>query len=362
MARVEPEVYLPDIQIYPGLSLQEILEARGLKQVELAQRMGRPVQVISEIINGKKEITAQTAIELEHVLSLPAHFWLQLQKNYSERVARNLEEQRLEKEIRLAKNYPYSEMVKFKWVKETRVPIERVSELLRWLGVSSLKFVKLPSGLSFRKSKKNTLSEEKLAAWLRHGDYSRSKMTLPEFSIDSKENLIREIRPLTILSDINEAKNLLESIAQSFGIALVFTPEFKSFPVSGVTRWAGGNPIIQISLRYKRDDSLWFSIFHELGHIFLHGKRDVFLEFTKNMHEDQKEIEANKFARDYLIPLYLYAEFVNFCRPYFSEKAVVKFSQEIGIAPSIVVGRLQFDGHIPPSNLNKLKRKIDWKL
>lgn len=43
---------------------------------------GRPVQAINEIINGKKAITAETALQLEQVLKTPAHVWLSLQAQY----------------------------------------------------------------------------------------------------------------------------------------------------------------------------------------------------------------------------------------------------------------------------------------
>lgn len=70
--------YMCDIAIAPGESLKELLEEEGLTQAELAERMGRPKKTINEIINGKAEITADTAIQLEMVLGVPASFWLNL--------------------------------------------------------------------------------------------------------------------------------------------------------------------------------------------------------------------------------------------------------------------------------------------
>ena len=72
----------PDVAIHPGEILAEELEARTMTQVELAGHMGRPVQVINEIINRKKAITAETALQLEQVLKTPAHVWLNLQAQY----------------------------------------------------------------------------------------------------------------------------------------------------------------------------------------------------------------------------------------------------------------------------------------
>ena len=79
-----------DLAIPPGETLRDELRARGLTQKELATRTGRPPQVISEIVRGKKAITAETALALEGVLDgISARFWLNLQSDYELTLARN---------------------------------------------------------------------------------------------------------------------------------------------------------------------------------------------------------------------------------------------------------------------------------
>lgn len=73
----------PDVAIPPGEYLAEEIEARHITQKELAKRMGRPSNAINEIINGKKSITAETALQLESVMpEIPARFWLNLETEY----------------------------------------------------------------------------------------------------------------------------------------------------------------------------------------------------------------------------------------------------------------------------------------
>ena len=73
----------PDVAIHPGEYLGEEIEARKISQKELARQMGRPVNTINEIINGKKTITAETALQLEVVMpEIPARFWLNLETDY----------------------------------------------------------------------------------------------------------------------------------------------------------------------------------------------------------------------------------------------------------------------------------------
>ena len=73
----------PDVAIPPGEYLAEEIGARGITQKEMARRMGRPLNAINEIINGKKAITAETALQLEAVMpEIPARFWLNLETDY----------------------------------------------------------------------------------------------------------------------------------------------------------------------------------------------------------------------------------------------------------------------------------------
>ncbi|MCY4391342.1 MAG: HigA family addiction module antitoxin [Chloroflexi bacterium] len=66
----------------PGDFPQERLHDLGISQVELARRLGRPRQVVNEIVRGKNAITAETALDLEAVLTTPAHIWLGLEQEY----------------------------------------------------------------------------------------------------------------------------------------------------------------------------------------------------------------------------------------------------------------------------------------
>ena len=106
---------------------------------------------------------------------------------------------------------------------------------------------------------------------------------------------------------------------------------------------------------------LWFAFFHEAGHILLHGKRDVFLEEqgVQEVEEQDKEQEADKFAADTLIPQVELKRFLA-SGQHRSKAGIVQFAKEIGIAPGIVVGRLQHDRKLPPSYCNELKCKLEW--
>ena len=85
---------IAELPIPPGELLAEELEARAMTQKALAEAMGRPAQVINEIISGKKAITAETALQLERVLGTDATTWVRLEADYQLRKARRAAEER----------------------------------------------------------------------------------------------------------------------------------------------------------------------------------------------------------------------------------------------------------------------------
>jgi addiction module antidote protein, HigA family len=71
----------------PGDTIQETINAMGMRQNELAERMGKTESKINNIIKGKEPITVSTALKLELVLGIPAKFWLTRETNYREELA-----------------------------------------------------------------------------------------------------------------------------------------------------------------------------------------------------------------------------------------------------------------------------------
>ena len=73
--------------IHPGETLQEDLEALGMSAAELARRIEVPVNRITEILNGRRSVTGDTALRLGRFFGTSGEFWLNLQKLYELRRA-----------------------------------------------------------------------------------------------------------------------------------------------------------------------------------------------------------------------------------------------------------------------------------
>ncbi|MDE2104699.1 MAG: HigA family addiction module antidote protein [Patescibacteria group bacterium] len=357
MATIKPREYRPDTAIAPGATISEMLLSKGITQAGLAERMKRPANKINEILRGKRAITAETALELELVLGLPAGFWLELEKNYQLARKRIDAAKRIEEQAATASLFPLREMARFGWIQKVRDPAENARRLLAFFGIASFSQLRSPNvmEMAFRRSQTERANPYSLAAWVRRGQIEATEANVESFDAKGLRASIPEFRALSLLPP-HAAMPKLAAACARFGVAVVYVPLLPKSYVCGAAYWLGDKAVIQLSLRFRSDDHLWFSFFHELGHILLHGKKNTFLDDFKP-NEDEKEREANEFARKSLIPD---AQFERLVALDFTQTEVVRrFAREIGIAPGVVVGRLQHDQLIAFSELNSLKIRLD---
>jgi len=350
--------YRPDVAVPPGETLLETLVALGMTQADLARRIERPLKTINEIVQGKASITPDTAVQLERALGVPAAFWNNLEKNYQEGKARLRAKSQAEMQVREVARLPYGDMAKRGWVPRERRPVARVEHALGFFGVSSLAVVPVIEGAAFRKQHRKPADPWALAAWLRRGEIEARDRAAAGYSQGAIREQLPSLRSLTLEPPGVWSRRLVERCAEA-GVVVVFVPHLPHTYVHGATRWLGGSrPVIQMSIRGRYEDIFWFSFFHELGHILLHGKRETFLD-GEGTKRTAKESEADAFAAGTLVPEPEYASWAT--RERFAEAAVREFARRIDTAPGIVVGRLQHDGRIPRSHLNGLRRRLTWR-
>lgn len=352
--------YQPDVVTPPGETLQEVIETLGMTKAELADRIGKTPKTVGEIIKHGAPITPSTAMELEKVLGVPSSFWNNRERRYRESLARQEERKRLEKRVGWLKSLPVREMVKAGWIKWHKDKAEQLKELLRYFGVASpqqWKKIWLSPETAYRKSKAFAGKPEASSVWLRKGELQAQQVNTRPFNKEAFRSLLQDIRALTKTAPERFEKEVVTLCAE-VGVAVVFTPPIKGAPVYGVTRWlTPEKALIQLSLRGKFEDLLWFTFFHEAGHILLHGKKEIFIE--GNDSHDEREQKADRFARDLLIPPAAYRQFIKSGR-YRDPGAVKAFATQLEISPAIVVGRLQYEKLLLFSRMNNLRRRFDF--
>jgi len=363
MTNLNQNQYKPDAVTPPGDTLLELLEMRRMSQSELAERTGRPKKTINEIVKGKAAITAETAIQFERVLGVAASFWISREHNYREAQARAKETETLKGEVGWLQELPYRAMVNLGWINDHQDKTKKIEELLHFFAVaspSSWKEMWQNPAAAFHQSTAFTTSRGAVAAWLRRGELEANQQDCAAFDTTAFKAVLAQIRPLTRTMP-DDLPKLLRHYCNGVGVALAFVPEMPGTRLWGAARWL--NPtcaLIQLSLRYKTDDHFWFTFFHEAGHLLLHSRREVFLDEDGLDDSAQKEMEANVFARDWLIPEFPYKQF---CRKgSFSCAATERFAFEIGVSPGVIVGRLQHDGRLDKRLCNELKKDVSWIL
>ncbi|MDX2065340.1 MAG: ImmA/IrrE family metallo-endopeptidase [Fimbriimonadaceae bacterium] len=335
-----------------------MLGERGMSQAELSLRLGRTQKNLSEIISGKAQITAELALELEHVLGAPASFWNNREARYREALVRNKRYELSQADIEWVKAFPYRVLVNSGLLPAAKATEAKYEQLLRFFGVADREAFNAWQASAVARYRRSLATKPQtdllIAAWLREGERQATEIRSGMYSAAEFESAIRYARTLTCMSP-DEFLPLLKSRFQQAGVVLLLVPELPAMGVSGATRWLGQKPVIQVTFRYKTTDQFWFTMFHESCHILRHPKRAVFLETNAQSH-DATEAEANRFAADLLIPPSAYDQLIG--RRAFTRQAIGEFATGIGVCPGIVVGRLQRDGQISYSHFNDLKVKF----
>jgi addiction module HigA family antidote len=329
--------------------LEDYLATRGMTQAELALRCGRPTKTISEIVNGKAAITPETALQLGRVFDRPAALWQNLESNYRLQLAQKDERERFAKQATWAKGFPVRELVKRRCIEKPLDDAGLVRNLLQFFGVGSVEGWEGHFGelqIAYRRSARFEATRASVLAWIRLGELAAERVECRAFERGAFQAVLTTARKLTTLS-FPDARDELVGTCATAGVAVVFVPELPKTHLSGVARWLSKDKaLVQLSLRYKRSDHLWFTFFHEAGHVLLHSKKTTFID-EHGSDDTEIEREANQFASDYLIPASAFASFRS--RADFSASAVEAFARAQGIAPGIVVGRLQHERVIPHS-------------
>ncbi len=354
--------FAPDWLSPPGDTIADVLEERGWSQAEFAQRIDYTPKHVNQLLRGKAPIREETALRLERVLGSTARFWLQREAEYREALARRAEQAAMVRESTWLAELPLKEMVRFGWVQDCRDnAAAQVAECLRFFGVATVSAWSeqyIAPLAAFRASPSDVMQPGAVAAWLRQGERRAAAIECAPFERRAFRQALQQLRTLTNEPEPDIFVPRMMALCAAAGVAVVLEPAPSGCPASGAVRWLTANcALLMLSLRYKSNDQLWFSFFHEAGHLLLHGKRLLFLEVEEHL-DGQEEAEANAFARDFLIPPAAATQLAGMR----SEAAIRQAAAQIGIAPGIVVGRMQKEGWLPRTHLNGLKTRYTWAI
>lgn len=354
--------YTPDVVFHPAATLNEKLEEMGMSRKEFALRTGKPEKTIIAVLKEESSVTPEMAILFEKVTQIPARFWIDKQARYNEYNARVKHIDVIGEAEQWAHEFPYAEMAKLNWVPPARNAKDKAVILMNYFGVASHNawgklYLESELKVAAYTSLKQSHQPHAISAWLRQGEIQARQIEVSEFDVKKLKSTIPAMRKLMVEQPADFFRQL-QSFCLQAGVVLLYTPKLPKVPLSGSTRWLNNTPLIQLTARYNRNDSFWFTFFHELGHIILHGKKFISLENVDFAAADPtKEEEAHRFAVAYTFTIEQEKELLQ-NKP-ITEQDIIDYAEKFDTHPAMIIGRLQHDGIIPYSVGRQFLEPVD---
>lgn len=338
---------LPD----PIEAIKFRMEQQGMTRKELERYIGSQSKV-SEVLNGKRQLSLSMIRALHEGLGIPAEVLLG-------EPGRQLEEPKYN-----WRDYPFAEMYHRGYFKSNNGTLQdakhSAEELLAELFANFQGHIPEPI---YCRSSECALDERALSAWqARVLELAYEE----ELSPYEPERLTKDlIRELVKLSKFEQGPRLARELLQKNGIALVILQHLPHTYLDGACfKSPSGWPVVGLTLRHDRLDNFWFTLVHELAHIHLHLKQNNFAFFDDTEHGKldncaPQELAANNLAAKLLIPEKLWNQEG---RGLMSKKDICAFADRLGISPAIVAGRLRWEANDYQNFNELLGRKAVRKL
>lgn len=331
--------FMPSIAIAPGETIRENMDFLEMNQKELAARLDITPKHLSNILNGNAPITYDTALKLETVIGPSAQFWMNLETNYQLNKTRLQEQEKLTDDINRLKDIPYKEMTEFGWVKETTNKKEKVINCRKFFGIADLGSVKHSYSIAFRKQKAiKEISDLGVLAWIRKAEIESLSIAVDKFNKKKLRGLIPIFKEMT-MQQPSEFFPEMQRLCAECGVVLLLVPYLPKTYICGATIWKNDKAILALSDMGKRADGFWFTLFHELAHLINHSSKESHISYDNSDKEDEADLEA----RNYLISEEQFKHFTD-NYDYKAKHNIIKYSNEIGVAPFVLLGRLQYEG------------------
>lgn len=333
----------------PGEYLADELEAREWSQADFADIVGRPVQWVSELINGKKDITAESATQLAAALGTSADTWLSLQARFrlwqlAQDAGKTASNSRVTTRARIASIIPLAVLEKRGLVDAGANPEELLKEVMDDFHMASEDD---PPRFQLAAKRSNGVEDLNLPqrGWLWAARRAALNQVLPPYQEAGlrrlAEGLAREMAEPADMAD-------LPSRFAEVGVHLVFVEHVPGGKIDGAAFMLDDRPVIAVSGRGKRFDKLFFALMHEVAHVLRgHVKDSVTLDdaadVSDQVDEKQREDEANDLAE--ALSLGGRVEITGAL----SAHAVATKAGELGVPVSFVIGNLQHH------------KELDWR-
>jgi len=340
---------LPIDQDPVGKLLADELEARDWSQGDFAAILGRPTQFVSEIINGKKEITRESAAQIAAALGTSAELWLNLQDQFLlAKQAKDAGTQTRLSEVRtralISKHAPVELLRKRRILTATNLG-DLAKQVMELYELDSLEDEPAFLVAARRANKHEDLSLLQTTWFACVRRQARRQPPAEPYSAKKLRDLARSLSQTLHTSE--DFEQLPDRLREA-GVRLVFVDAFPSAKIDGGAMYVDGYPVIGLSGRGKRLDKVLFTLLHEIAHI-LKGHVDeqhYIVEEIVDPHAGHgvQESEADDLAGELLFRSAFPQVPARIGGPWVDQVA-----NQLGVARIVVIGHLQH------------KRRLDWR-
>jgi len=333
----------------PGEFLREELEARGWTQLDLAEILGVTPGHINDVIRGKASITPEMAKALGTAFDVDPQYWMNLESIYQLwRVQTAAPAESIERRAKLYAKAPIREMIRRRWIEPSNNLDVLEQRVLDFLNITNLDDEPHTWSIARKSTSYQSFTAAQIA-WLFRARRLATTVQAGAFSDESFDRALQTLK--TLLRNPEDARHVPRVLAES-GIRFVVVEHLERTRIDGACLWLDAkSPVVALSLRFDRIDSLWHILMHELDHIKeRHGLNkyaplDVELLRNGTLANDDKPAEekaADRFAVEFLVSQEALDNFVTRTGPLYSTKKIIGFARVQRVHPGIVVGQLQY--------------------
>jgi HTH-type transcriptional regulator/antitoxin HigA len=335
-ARIPAESFLP------GEYIADELEARGWTQTDLAEILGRPPRLVNELIKGKRGITPETARGLAQAFGTSAELWMNLESAYQlSRVSSP--DDAVQRRSRLYDKAPIKEMVRRGWLASSSSIDAMEQQVISFYGLKSLDDKPQIAVAARAKMAGDCWTPSQIAWFHRVRQVAKAVYAAP-YAPKKLEDAVQRLR--TMLLSPEGIRHATPALAEA-GIRLVVVEDLPGTKIDGACLWLDkSSPVVALSLRYDRIDSVWFTLMHELGHVSK-GPADASLDVeliggrAVEGSRPENEQEADRYACEHLVPQARLDDWILRTEPLYARIKIEAFAATVKVHPGIVLGQLK---------------------
>jgi HTH-type transcriptional regulator / antitoxin HigA len=347
----------------PGEFIRDELTARGWTQGDLAEIMDRPLQLVNELIAGKKQITPETAMGLAKAFGDDdALYWMNLDSVYRLAHTKPVDDS-VGRRSKLYSLFPVRELMKRNWIEPSDnldVVEHRVCRFYRINNIDERpEFAHAAKAASAEAAQYDERTDMQWAWLHRAKELAESAYSSPY----SEGNLRKALTKLRSLLVAPEELRQVPKILSEAGVRFVVVEFLPGAKIDGAAFWLNDVPVIALSIRFDRVNNFWFVLRHEIEHILNRdGRVTIDVELTEHIQSKgvlpPEEVRANTAAAEFSVPKSELDSFIARVRPLYSEQRILLFAKRIGVHPGLVVGQLQHRDEVPYTHFHKHLVKI----